>query len=566
MPKQLALLLWAAVLTVMLGAAAAAVDPPREGIDLDRGLAAHWPLAGDAQDRSGHGHHAAIRGNVDFTAEASTSRPPRGAAFNGRDAYLEIQSVDSWRLGKGDFSLTTWVHTEGSTSDVPGDLISQYDPVLRRGVHLTIKTNAGVASSQANYRQLQFGVDDNQTNKWADCGRPGEAILAFALVAHDGELYAGTCEPLAGQAGHVYRYAGDARWVDCGSPAPCNAVTAMAVFEGRLYAGVGKYRLAGSSLVESPNANLGGRVYRYEGDSRWTDCGPLSGTEAVGGMVVFRGRLYASSLYKPAGFFRYEGDASWRNCPTPEGKRVEALGVYNGFLYATSYDGGHVYRFDGEDWTDCGQLGDPQENTQTYSFAVYGGRLYVGTWRSGRVYRFDDVNQWTDVGRLGEELEVMGMLVHNGRLLAGTLPLAEVYEYDGRTAWRRLAQLDNTPDVRYRRAWTMAEHGGQLFCSTLPSGKIFATAVGTSAAWEREFPPGWQHVAAIKRDGNLRLYVAGQLVGESKSSAAEYDLSSKSPLRIGFGPNDYFCGRMRDVRLYQRALNTAEIKQLAAGP
>jgi len=60
--------------------------------------------------------------------------------------------------------------------------------------------------------------------------------------------------------------------------------------------------------------------------------------------------------------------------------------------------------------------------------------------------------------------------------------------------------------------------------------------------------------------------VAGQLVGESKSSAAEYDLSSKSPLRIGFGPNDYFCGRMRDVRLYQRALNTAEIKQLAAGP
>ena len=55
----------------------------------------------------------------------------------------------------------------------------------------------------------------------------------------------------------------------------------------------------------------------------------------------------------------------------------------------------------------------------------------MGTWRSGRVYRFEDVGRWTDVGRLGEELEVMGMLVHNGRLIAGTLPLAEVYEYDG---------------------------------------------------------------------------------------------------------------------------------------
>ena len=33
--------------------------------------------------------------------------------------------------------------------------------------------------------------------------------------------------------------------------------------------------------------------------------------------------------------------------------------------------------------------------------------------------RFEDVNRWTDVGRLGEELEVMGMLAHNGRLIAG---------------------------------------------------------------------------------------------------------------------------------------------------
>ncbi len=129
--------------------------------------------------------------------------------------------------------------------------------------------------------------------------------------------------------------------------------------------------------------------------------------------------------------------------------------MFNGALYASSYDGGHVYRFDGSAWTDLGQLGT-DENTQTYSFAVYRGQLHVGTWRSGRVFRWDEAGRWIDAGRLGQELEVMGMLVHNGRLIAGTLPLAEVYEYRQGTDWRLQTRLDHTADVTYRRAWTMA--------------------------------------------------------------------------------------------------------------
>ena len=387
------------------------------------------------------------------------------------------------------------------------------------------------------------------------------------------------CEPTRGQffffgqvataasqeAGHVYRYAGGKEWIDRGSPAPCNSVTALAAFDGKLYAGTGKYRLRGSALAESENAHLGGRVFRYD-DGAWTDCGALEGVESIGGMGVFRGRLYASSMYRPAGFFRYEGGSNWTACSTP-GKRVEALGVYNGFLYATSYDGGHVYRFDGSEWTDCGQLGDAADNTQTYSFAVHGGRLYVGTWRTGRVYRFEDVNRWTDVGRLGEELEVMGMLVHNGRLMAGTLPLAEVYAYEGDASWQRLARLDHTPGVRYRRAWTMAEYQGKLFTSTLPSGHVFSFEAGKSATWDREFPAGWHHVAAVRSEGRLRLFVDGQKVAESSQfDPAEYDLTSREPLRIGFGANDYFHGRLSDVRLYGRALNSGEITRLAKAP
>jgi hypothetical protein len=155
------------------------------------------------------------------------------------------------------------------------------------------------------------------------------------------------------------------------------------------------------------------------------------------------------------------------------------------------------------------------------------------------------------------------MLVHNGRLIAGTLPLAEVYSYDGDTTWRKLARLDHTPDVQYRRAWTMAEFGGRVFCSTLPSGRIYSYEAGKNVSWDHEFPTGWHHVAAAKQGGTLRLYVDGKPVGQSAEfNPADYDLSSEAPIRIGFGPNDYFNGRLSDVRVYSRGLSDAEVKGL----
>jgi hypothetical protein len=327
---------------------------------------------------------------------------------------------------------------------------------------------------------------------------------------------------------------------------------------------VSKYRVAGSALPESENAHLGGKVYRYEGGGKWADCGPLPGAEAVGGLCVFRGKLYASSLYRPAGFFRYEGEQNWTLLPVPDGKRVGAMAVFNGQLFAGSYDLGHVYRFDGTAWADCGQVG-PVENTQMYSFAIHFGKLYVGTWRTGRVYRYEGVNNWADVGRLGEELEVMGMLVHNGALFAGTLPLAEVYRFDGRNTWQRLEQLDSTPDVKYRRAWTMAEFQGRLFCGTLPSGKLWSTQAGTAVTYDHELQPGWRRLAAVRNGDRLKLYVDGKPVASSPPFAAQYyDLTINAPLKIGFGPHDYFKGKLRDVRIYAGALNEADIARLAS--
>jgi len=543
----------------------------RAKVGLDSALVAHWPLRGRTNDVVNPNRLTVPKGFVEWDNNKSS------AEFSRSGSHLETAASDAPRFGKDDFSLAMWVRCDEPTRSLPGDLISQYDVARKRGFHLTLKSAPGSTTNQANWRHLQFGIDDNQSGQWRDCGRPGNATLAFALAVHAGNIYAGTCESGSHQTGRVYRYAGSDQWIDCGAPDQSNSVTSLAVYRGELYAGTGKYRLAGSSLDESENQILGGRIFRYDDAQQWVDCGHLPSTEAVGGLVVFQDRLYASSLYRPAGFFRYEPEATgnetgqWTQLAVPAGldsssqamvdKRVESLTVFEQYLYASSYDGGHVYRFDGTEWTDCGLLGD---NTQTYSFAQYQGRLHVGTWPSGRVFRFEDLNRWTDVGRLGTELEVMGMSVHNGRLIAGTLPLAEVYAYDGSESWDRLVQLDATPDVKYRRAWTMAEHDGEVYCSTLPSGKVFAFAQGHQVAWGHSLPSRWCHVAAIKASQQLRLYVDGELVAQSYlPQQSDFDLNCDAPLRIGAGMNGTLNGHLSDVRIYQRALADEEVEALS---
>jgi hypothetical protein len=527
---------------------------------LQKELAGHWQLKGNTKDISGNERHAILNGDVDFNVAGPGGNAGTAAGFNGLNAWLEIPADKSPRFGKEDFSFTVWINIGEELDDVPGDIVCKYDPVLHNGFQLGIKSNA-VTTSQANALQLNFGIDNDQLSKWVDCGRPGNALCAFSMASYKGTLYAGTCEAGKDESGHVYRYDDAKLWINCGSPDKSNSVMALAVFNGKLYAGTAKYRLAGSALPESENLNFGGSIFRYEGDKNWVRCGQLPAAEAIGGLIVYKGDLYASSLYRPAGFFRYNGDTTWIDCGTPGGKRVVALGVYNGYIYATSYDGGYVYRYDGTSWADCGQLGS---STQTYSFAVYHGRLYAGTWPGGRVYRFEDINRWTDMGRLGNELEVMGMLVYNGRMIAGTLPLAEVYSFGGDTIWKKIARLDLTSGVKYRRAWTMAEHDGKVFCSTLPSGKIFSVEAGRNILSPDPVPSGWHHIAAVKSKNRLTLYLDGKkLVKSEPYKSGLFDLNNNEPLRIGFGNNDYFNGSMADLRLYNRSLNPGEIRFLS---
>lgn len=519
------------------------------------GPVARWGLAGDAGESNGR--FEARNHGVTFTGRGADGKAA-AAVFDGRGAHLEVKPDVALRPGTGDFTVALWVHTDGSPNG-SGDLVSMCDAEKRVGFNLALRTNPGTTGT-ANLRQLQFGIDAGSEPRWSDEGRPGNAILAFALTVHDGHLYAGTADSAAGAVGRVFRFSGHGEWVDCGAPDRCNTVTALTEHEGRLYAATGKYRFAGSAMVESDNLNPGGGIFRYEGGSKWSEVGRLPGVEAIAGLVAFRGRLHATSLYKPAGFFRLESDGKWNALDVPDGKRIQSMAVYHDALWATSYDDGRVYRYDGSRWEDLGRLG---ENTQTYSFVVDRGKLCVATWPSGKVYRWNDAGRWDDLGRLGEELEVMGMLVHNGQLYAGSLPLGAVFRYEGGQAWTKLSQLDTTPDVKYRRVWTMAEFGGRLFCSTLPSGRIHALEAGPCVTSDRALAAGWQHVAAVKHGGVLRLFVNGKAVAESRRfDPTKFNLANESPLRIGSGGGAFFHGSLGDVRLYRRALDEAELNNL----
>src|SRR5947209_239200 len=94
----------------------------------DRGLVGHWRLAGDAKDGSGRGNHGEVVA-ADLTAPGPDGRPGGAARFDGRRAFIRVAASPSLGLGKGDFALAVWVHTEEVLDDVLGDLVSKYDPV-----------------------------------------------------------------------------------------------------------------------------------------------------------------------------------------------------------------------------------------------------------------------------------------------------------------------------------------------------------------------------------------------------------------------------------------------------
>lgn len=550
----------------------------------EAGLIGHWQLQGDLLDRSGN-NNTARNHHVNLNALTVHSNKASVAEFDGRKSYLEIPHRQSLALGTGDFTISLWLNTAAKMDDNVGDLITKYDPVTRKGFNLSLVNHAGVVGSQANYRNIQFGIDNGkQSAEWRDEGRPGKSIFIHSMAVHAGDLYVGTVEGRTNDdKGHVYRYTKTGEWEDLGAPWKSNGVTSMASFQGKLHVGVSRVLLHYSGLEPTLSHHIGGKVFRLEEDGTWKDLGQLLGLDGVNGLVNFKGDLYATGFYQP-GFFRYEGGTKWRAMGTPDDLRTEALAVHDGSIYATSYDEGSVFRFDGKGWHRTGSLGTAsrtqaywdgkkwvptglkgeETGTQVYSLGLHQGKLVAGTWPEGKVYRYQGGTKWKSTGRLGNEQEIMGSNHYNGKLYAGSLPMAEIFRYDGDDKWNSVGRVDFTKNVIFRRAFTMAVFQGRLFSGTFPSGHVRSFEAGKVVSYDKALKSGWRHIAAVKEADRLKLFIDGKLVAESgEFDAQEFDLTSQAPLQIGFGQYDYFKGQINDVRLYKRALTQAEVSDCA---
>jgi hypothetical protein len=552
----------------------------------DVGPIGSWDLVADGRDGSGHGLHAVARGEVEFGAPTDPAFGRSVATFRG-SGRLEV--VPAAGLGVNDITVAAWVNAAADPTTVLGDVVSWFDPGMRHGFTLGFEHGAP-CGSHGNDRTAWFGVDAGTAPRFVDHGHPGDAtVMVCSLAAFEGDLYAATWEGGPSPRGRVHRLRAGG-WEDCGSPWDANAVTRLAVHDGAFYAGVSRLRGGGSGLEDSANQNPGGRVLRYEGGDRWSDQGQLEGADSVAALVPFGGVLYAAPMYSE-GLFRLDAPGSWTWCGSP-GRRLLALGVHGGALYGAGNDhahvdhaialtkagvvvparsttgGGGVFRYDGgERWTSRGFQPD---TTQLYSIETYGDRMHVGTWPTGLVFRAANLDRpgdatWEPIGRLGDETEIMNLQTYNGMLYGGTLPHAQLYRYDGDDDWALLGTLDETPDVRYRRAASMVVFGGELFVGTLPSAHVHSMRTGAVATYDRSLPAGWHHLAGVRHGRRVTLFVDGVAVATGEGDGAGGAIARRPdvPLVLGGGPRAGFEGDLAAVRLWDRALDPDEVRVLA---
>jgi len=543
----------------------------------DAGLVGYWKLAGDCLDHSGNGRHGTNH-EVDLQT----------GGFNGRTSFIEVASAPALAFDKADFSIAAWVHTEQELTDALGDLVTKFDQGQRKGFNLTINTGNPGYNSQSNVRHLFFGIDSGTTGQWTDCGRPGgKTHNSDALTVFEGALYAGTTDgPDEADWAHVYRYQGGEAWQDCGrlGDGRTRGVYAMIVHDGALYAATS------ASHGPQPATMSFGRVYRYRGELEWEDIGQPGENYRLNSLASYGGRLYAAGFNigpAPGHCYVYAGNRQWKECGEFAGW-PHTLAVHDGRLFA-AYPKGEVYAYDGSAWENLGNPhGSTKECNQIHALGVFRGELYAGSWPKGKV-AVRKGGEWVDLGRLGDATEVVGLTVYNGSLYAGTIPRAEVFRFDGPERWTSIRRLFDPPGFEpvpvgaggagvadWSRASSLGVFQGKLFVSTatcyrtslsspLPDemrGKVYSFAAGAGVSSDRDLGAGWKHVAAVRAGRTLKLHVDGRLAATSDIAAESLDVSTDTPLLIGLGPQSHFRGKLRDVRLYNRALAEDEIQSL----
>ena len=564
----------ACLLAIAFSTAVNAGEPAR--------LISHWPLAKNARDAVGSAHGEAA--NIEFSGT-------EGAVFNGRDSLITIPDADALDLGQRDFSIALNVKCETPLRNTMGDLLSKFDPEKRRGINFHIAGSAPSYNGMCDTRHVHFGIDDGYLGEWDDRGKPWPSnSLVSCMLVHNGELYCGIADAdKTEDKAKMFRYAGGQEWVDCGRISDDEnhySIQAMVVHKGKIYAGTGiwDWEQARGGLKDLPAA-APSRVFVYEGGTEWRDLGQIGTGSRVLTMASFDGDLYAGIDSHGGGHaYRYDGE-QWHDCGAPDGRNFECFLPFGGKLIVSTH--GNVYEYLGEQsWKMIGN--DPHEINQIHSSQVVGGQIYLGTWPQGYVLRHAGEKDWTITGRLGlpegERLcnEINALTVYNGKLYAGVIPKAEFYRYEKDGDWTLLGHLADRPDWEvntyptWLRLTCLTMFQGRLFGCTgscqgraldapvdESMGRVYSIQAGQVVSHEHDIGGEWTHLVGVRDGRHLKLYVNGKLSSTSELRDGDaFDLSNDMPLLIGFGAQNYFTGSMADVRLYDGAIDDETIATL----
>jgi hypothetical protein len=165
---------------------------------------------------------------------------------------------------------------------------------------------------------------------------------------------------------------------------------------------------------------------------------------------------------------------------------------------------------------------------------------------------------WTDLGRFGQALSFDGINDRIDVADSASLDLTSSFTLE---AWIYATSTSGRPIIA--KEWE-AEIAYSLFLHASSRPTALANVGGNDrsvTASTTVVPNTWTHVAATYDGSALRVYVNGVLVG-LRPATGSVRLSSDA-LRIGgnVASGQYFRGRIDEVRIYNRALSTAEIQE-----
>ncbi|MHB0998103.1 MAG: LamG-like jellyroll fold domain-containing protein [Armatimonadota bacterium] len=401
--------------------------------------------------------------------------------FNGTGAYIEVPDSKSLNQGRGDFSISAWIKCNPG-AETTGDIINKYDSDKRQGINFHITASRPGYSSISDTRNVLFGIDNGADGIWEDCGRPlQDNALISTLIVYKNHLYAGIADSTdAKDACRMYRYDGNGKWVDCGrvsNDINTPSIMSAVIHNGALYVGTGKW-----DYGNLPTSGIAS-VFRYMGGKRWAECGKFSKGKRIMSLVSFKGDLYASD--DTGATYRYDKNNSWTYTGASASYKFLSTMVYQGNLYGGAST--TIERFDGKDtWKPIGNM-DPEKINQIHSFCVYKGQLYAGTWFDGLIMRYDADNKWTECGWVGSPdkadvgnnviihiNEINNLTVYNGKMYAGVIPKGEVWRYDGSQKTTLIKRLVNGDySPSVHDSWC------RVPCMAIYQGKLYA---GTSTA------------------------------------------------------------------------------------